>query len=214
MRWSCFVTQLSATGRSHMVVALLYATQSPCNFFTLSLRVCDNRRSNSWRDDNNATMEIKVSRRWWWRSWRCFGDGDQRHKMMMAILYHLYWLHVMFIIYASYSALIDGSIIRWSLTKNFKVQVFSLSMHHCQSSSCRDTTWWSGVISSTFLYNGCKPVLHTRNTQVKLYGPSICRYGLEHLDQKVERESYSRYDQHSDVHHWKLLHLTWWSDMV
>ena len=32
----------------------------------------------------------------------------------------------MFILYASYSALINGSIIRWSLTKNFKVQVFSL----------------------------------------------------------------------------------------
>ena len=62
-------------------------------------------------------MEIKVSRRWRWWSWRCFGDGDHKHKMMMAISYHLYWLHVMFIFYASYLALIDGSIIRWSLTK-------------------------------------------------------------------------------------------------
>ena len=43
-----------------------------------------------WRDDNDATMEIKVSSRWRWWSWRCFGDGDQRHKMMMAISYHLY----------------------------------------------------------------------------------------------------------------------------
>ena len=24
----------------------------------------------------------------------------------------------------------------------------------------------------------------------------------EHWDRKVERESYSRYDQHTDVHHW------------
>ena len=62
-------------------------------------------------------MEIKVSHRWRWWSWRCFGDGDHKHKMMMAISYHLYWLHVMFIFYASYLALIDGSIIRWSLTK-------------------------------------------------------------------------------------------------
>ena len=30
----------------------------------------------------------------------------------------------------------------------------------------------------------------------------------EHGDRKVERESYSRYDQHSDVHHRKLLHFT------
>ena len=161
MRWSCFVTELSATGRSHMVVALLYEMQSPCNCFTLSRSCSDSRKSNSWRDDNDAMMEIKVSRRWWWWSWRCFGDGDQRHKMMMAISYHVYWLHAMFILYASYSALIDGSIIRSSLTKKFKVQVFSLSMHRCDSSSCWDTTWWSGVISSTFTYNGFKPVLHT-----------------------------------------------------
>ena len=100
-----------------MVVALLYEMQSPCNCFTLSLSGSDSRRSNSWREDNDATMEIKVSRRWRWWSWRCFGDGDHKHKMMMAISYHLYWLHVMLILYASYLALIDGSIIRWSLTK-------------------------------------------------------------------------------------------------
>ena len=103
-------------------------------------------------------MEIKVSRRWRWWSWRCLGGGDQRHKMMMAISYHLYWLHVMFIFYASYLALIDGSILRWSLT-NYQ-EVFSLSMHRCESSSCWDTTWWSGVIGSTFKYNGCKTVAH------------------------------------------------------
>ena len=117
MRWSCFVTELSATGRSHMVVALLYEMQTPCNCFTLSLSGSDSRRSNRWRNNNDATMEIKVSRRWRWWSRRCFGDGDHKHKMMMAISYHLYWLHVMFIFYTSYLALIDGSIIRWSLTK-------------------------------------------------------------------------------------------------
>ena len=117
MRWSCFLTELSATGRSHMVVALLYEMQAPCNCFALSLSGSDSCRSNSWRDDNDATMEIKVSRRWRWWSCRRFGDGDQRHKIIMAISYHLYWLHVMFILYSSYSALIDGSIIRWSLTK-------------------------------------------------------------------------------------------------
>ena len=45
-----------------MVVALLYEMQSPCNCFTLSLSGSDSRRSISWRDDNDATMEIKVSR--------------------------------------------------------------------------------------------------------------------------------------------------------
>ena len=44
-----------------MVVALLYAMQSPCNCFTLSLSGSDSRRSNSLRDDNDAMMEIKVS---------------------------------------------------------------------------------------------------------------------------------------------------------
>ena len=92
-----------------MVVALLYEMQTPCNCFTLSLSGSDSGSSNSWRDDNDATMEIKVSRRWWWWSRRCFQDGDHKHKMMMAISYHLYWLHVMFILYASYLALIDGS---------------------------------------------------------------------------------------------------------
>ena len=45
-----------------MVVALLYAMQSPCNCFTLSLSSSDSRSNNSCRDDNGATMEIKVSR--------------------------------------------------------------------------------------------------------------------------------------------------------
>ena len=44
-----------------MVVALLYEMKPPCNCFTLSLRVSDSCRRNSWRDDNDATMEIKVS---------------------------------------------------------------------------------------------------------------------------------------------------------
>ena len=104
MIWSCFVTQLLATGRSHMVVALLYEMQSPCNWFTLSLSGGDNRRSNSWWDDNDAMMEIKVSSRWQWRLWRCFGDGDERHKMVMAISCHIFWFHVIFMFYASYFA--------------------------------------------------------------------------------------------------------------
>ena len=44
-----------------MVVALLYEMQSPCNCFTLSLSGSDSCGGNSWRDDNDASMEIKVS---------------------------------------------------------------------------------------------------------------------------------------------------------
>ena len=43
------------------------------------------------------------------------------------------------------------------------------------------------MIRSTFTYNGCKPVLHTQNTRVKLDEPSICRYGLGTLE--TERSS-------------------------
>ena len=46
-----------------MVVALLYVMESPCNCFTLSLNGSDSRGSNNWRDDNDATMEIKMSSR-------------------------------------------------------------------------------------------------------------------------------------------------------
>ena len=140
------------------------------------------QKKNSFGPKCHGCVFFCSASRWQWWSWWCFGDGEQRHKMMMAISYHLYWLHVMFIFYASYLALIDGSIIRWSLT-NYQ-EVFSLSMHRCYSSSCRDTTWWSGVISSTSIYNGCKPILHTQNTQVKLDEPSICRYGLGTLRPK------------------------------
>ena len=57
-----------------MVVALLYEMQMPCNCFTLSLSGSDSRRSNRWRNDNDATMEIKVSRRY-------DGDHDGASKM-------------------------------------------------------------------------------------------------------------------------------------
>ena len=43
------------------------------------------------------------------------------------------------------------------------------------------------MIDSTFTYNGCKPVLHTQNTQIKLDEPSICKYGLGTLE--TERSS-------------------------
>ena len=113
--------------------------QSPCNCFTLSLSGSDSRSNNRWQNNNDAMMEIKVSRWWRWRSWRCFGDGDHEHKMMMAISCHIFWLRVMFIFYASYFALIGGSIIRWSLTKFQGISVlpehsplpkFVVSKHH------------------------------------------------------------------------------------
>ena len=46
-----------------MVVALLFEMQSPCNCFTLSLSGSDSSRVIDGVNDNDATMEIKVSRR-------------------------------------------------------------------------------------------------------------------------------------------------------
>ena len=59
-----------------MVVALLYEMQSPCNCFTLSLSCSGSRTSNSWPDDNGATMEIKVS---------TGDDGDHDGALEMEI---------------------------------------------------------------------------------------------------------------------------------
>ena len=103
-----------------MVVALLYEMQSSCNSFTLSLSGSDSRKSNKlvrrqrYYDGDQGvepvTMVIMTVLRRWRSQARCFGDGDHKHKMMMAISYHL--LHVMFILYASYFAFFYGSIIR------------------------------------------------------------------------------------------------------
>ena len=60
-----------------MVVALLYAMESPCNCFTLSLSGSDSRISNSWRDNNDATMEIKV---------RAGDVGDHGDASVMEIM--------------------------------------------------------------------------------------------------------------------------------
>ena len=90
--------------------------------------------------DGALEMEIKGTR-WWW----------PYHVTYFDCIWCLSIIHLIL-------ALIDGSILRWSLT-NYQ-EVFSLSMHRCESSSCWDTTWWSGVIGSTFKYNGCKTVAH------------------------------------------------------
>ena len=75
-----------------MVVALLYEMQSPCNCFTLSLSGSDSRRSNSWRADNDTTMEIKVSgpvtmeiMTVLWR-WRLKAQDDDGHIMSHILI--------------------------------------------------------------------------------------------------------------------------------
>ena len=62
-----------------MVVALLYEMQSPCYCFTLSLSGSDSRRSNSWRDDLNATTLRWISR------CQAGDDGDHDDALEMEI---------------------------------------------------------------------------------------------------------------------------------
>ena len=76
-----------------MVIALLYEIQSPCNCFTLSLCGSDSCRRNSWRDDNDAPMEIKgvkpvtmeiVKVLWRWRSKAQDDDGHIMSHILIA----------------------------------------------------------------------------------------------------------------------------------
>ena len=75
-----------------MVVALLYEIQSPCNCFTLSLSGSDSRRSNSWRDDNDTSMEDQgvkpvtmVIMTVLWR-WRSKAQDDDGHIMSHILI--------------------------------------------------------------------------------------------------------------------------------
>ena len=141
-----------------------------------------------------------------WRS-RCRagddGDHDGASEMkitstrMMAISYHLYWLHVMLILYASYLALIDGSFLRWSLTKIIKkcspwvctVVKVLLLRHHVMIGCDRL------YVQIQRVQNSC-----TRGIlRLYLMSQAYADMASERWDRKVERESYSRYDQHSDV---------------
>ena len=74
-----------------MVVASLYEMQMPCNCFTLC--VSDSCRSNSWRDDHDARMEIKgvklvtveiMTVLWRWRSKARDDDGHIMSHILIA----------------------------------------------------------------------------------------------------------------------------------
>ena len=98
------------------------------------------RASDDGDHDGASEMEI-TGTRWWWPYHITYIDCMWCLSFMHLILL---WLTVAF---------------SDDLSLNYQ-EVFSLSMHRCESSSCWDTTWWSGVIGSTFKYNGCKIVAH------------------------------------------------------
>ena len=115
--------------------------------------------TSTWRhididqdDEDHGVMPVTIEiMTVLWR-WRSKAQDDHGHIMSHILIAHdVYLLYILF-------CFVWHSILRWSLT-NYQ-EVFSLSMHRCKSSSCWDTTWWSGVIGSTFKYNGCKTVAH------------------------------------------------------
>ena len=144
------------TGRSHRSCLNLFmtcvSTESSCNYFTLLLTVSHSSRSNSWRGN---FMETRWWRSWWWRSWCHAGDDDEhgapkmeikRSKMILAISCHYLIACDVYHVYASY--LLRTTVVNMMIPHNNFKKVFPLTVHRCESSLFRSTTWWSGVIDS------------------------------------------------------------------
>ena len=125
----------------------------PCNYFTLLLTGSHSSRSNKLaRQLHEDTMmeimmmEIMVSCRWQRWSW-CPEDGDQRSYMILAISCHYYLIACdVYHVFASY--LLRTTVASRMIPYNNFKKVFTLTVHRCEGSLFRSTTWWSGVIDS------------------------------------------------------------------
>ena len=126
-------------------------------------------------DKGVAPMAVGIMTLLW--RWRSKAQDDDGHIMShILIACDVYLLCILF-------CLGGGRIIRSSLTKFQGISVlpeyaplrqFFVPRHHVMI----------GCDKLYVQYNGCKPVLHTQNTRVKLDEPSICRYGLGTLRPK------------------------------
>ena len=146
------------TGRSHR----------SCLYLLYDLRVIEERHVNyitlllnalvievevvvgvttSWRHDDGdhddgdhgvmpVTMMIMEPRRWRSKGAKWYWP------------YHVtIWLHVMFIMFIA-SCLLKTTVVNKMIPHNNFKKVFPLTVHRCDSSLFRSTTWWSGVIDS------------------------------------------------------------------
>ena len=144
------------TGRSHRS-CLYYFVWPACHWITpckllyfVAKRVSHRSRSSRWRDN---FMKTRWWRSWWWRSWCHAGDDDdhgapkmeiKRSNMILAISCHYLIACDVYHVYASY--LLRTTVVNKMIPyTNFK-KCSPLTVHHCESSSLRSTTWWSGVI--------------------------------------------------------------------
>ena len=153
----------TATGRSHRVVIIL--TFVLADAFTILLGC-------SFSSNSISSTTTPMATRWWmimvWRRWQEDRAGalvmEIKEHVMMAISCHLWiacdvnpFMHLI---------LLRTTVALWGdLSLKFQDEiVFSPTVHRCYSSLFRDTMWWSGVIDSTFTYNGCKTVAHAEHS--------------------------------------------------
>ena len=142
-------------------------------------------------------METRWWRSWWWRSWCHAGDkmimepqdGDQRSYMILAISCH-YYLIACDVYHVFASCLLRTTVVNKMIPHNNFKKVFPLTVHRCEGSLFRSTTWWSGVIDSNVRIQR----VYARFTHAKHLGwlnePSMYRHGLG--TQETERWNMSR----------------------
>ena len=147
--------------------------------------------------DHDGVLEMEItSTRWWW----------PYHITYIDCMWCLSFMHLIFL--STTVALCDDPLLKFQgisvLPEYAPLRQFFVLRHHVMIGCDRL------YVQIQRVQNSCtREILRSYLTNL-----AYTDMASEHWDRKVERESYSRYDQHSDVHHWKLLHLTWWSDMV
>ena len=90
-------------------------------------------------------MEIMVSCRWRRWSWRP-EDGDQKEQNDIGHIMSLF--DCMWCLSCFASCLLRTTVVNKMIAHNNFKKVFPLTVHRCEGSLFRSTTWWSGVIDS------------------------------------------------------------------
>ena len=94
-------------------------------------------------DHDDGDHGVKPVTRWSWSP----EDGDQCSCMILAISCHNYII-ACDVYYDYASCLLRTTVVNKMIPYNNFKKVFTLTVHRCESSSLRSTTWWSGVIDS------------------------------------------------------------------